>query len=753
VSSLFTRGYNVIPEPQKVELKSADFEFGPGWRIVLAEGVNANDVAAESLKEDLENRFSVVLQATGRGKAIELAVHPGSVDIGETTDKNKAALAEQAYILELASDRIRITANAPMGLFYGVETLVQLVKPAGEKLWLPEGKITDWPDLEQRNIMWEDLFHVEHVDVLKSALRQAAFYKINAFVLKLDGHFAYKSAPALVDPYALSPAELQELTDYGLRYHIQLIPYLDAPAHIPWILKHPEYANLREFPDSNYELCETNPDSIKLLEGMYQDLLDANKGVKYFLLSTDEPYFAGMADNAQCHEKQRAQELGSRGKVLAEFVTKTAGYLHDRGREVIIWGEFPLVPTDIPSLPSYLINGELYGEAFDRAFKERGIRQYIFTSNIEWEQFLFPDYYIPPASEILAGPWDGAYRPAPPGPGRVAELFHFGSAHPERSPADIRGTMLCGWDTQGTHMETMWLGYVAGSAVAWHPSVGGPQELTAAFYNLFYGPGAINMGRLYQWMSEEAEFWKDSWDLVASSARKGIWGDYPDIISQPRLPAEDQTLPLPPVPSSDLLKRDGAWGLENAKRLELASVYYSRNEALIDLLHANLQSAKFNRYNLEVYLSIAGLYQQNLDMLLDLQKIDNLLAAAERAAARADAREAIASVDSALDIAREIRNGRNEALHNVVQTWYKSWFPRVAEANGRRYLLEVDDVKDYLPYRTADMSYLVYRELLLPLGNWYDQVENARNQYAKGYDLPDRTDKFDWEDYQSCAKF
>ena len=261
------------------------------------------------------------------------------------------------------------------------------------------------------------------------------------------------------------------------------------------------------------------------------------------------------------------------------------------------------------------------------------------------------------------------------------------------------------------------------------------------------------MGRLYQWMSEEAEFWKGSWDLVASSARKGIWGDYPDVVFQPRLPAQDQTLPLPPVPSSDLLKRDGAWAIENAKRLELASVFHPRNEALIDLLHVSLQSVKFNRYNLEVYLSIAVLYRQNLEMLLGLQKIDNLLASAERAAARADARQAIACVDQALDIAKEIRKARNEALHDVVQTWYKSWLPRVAEANGRRYLLEVDDVKDYLPYRTADMSYLVYRELLLPLGNWYDQLESARNQYAKGYHLPERTDKLDWPDYQSGWKF
>ena len=35
----------------------------------------------------------------------------------------------------------------------------------------------------------------------------------------------------LSSPYALTPAELQELTDYGLKYHVQLIPYLDGPAH------------------------------------------------------------------------------------------------------------------------------------------------------------------------------------------------------------------------------------------------------------------------------------------------------------------------------------------------------------------------------------------------------------------------------------------------------------------------------------------------------------------------------------------
>src|SRR5574340_357680 len=398
---LFDRGYGVIPAPQKVELKGGDFEIGSGWRLQLGQGVTADDVAVETLKEGFETRHGITLETRGLGSAIELVVQPGSVEIGQAADGNKQALEEQAYRLELASGGIKITANAPTGLFYGVETLVQLVKHVESKLWLPVATITDWPDLGQRIIYWDDNHHLERMEVLKQALKQAAFYKINGFAVKLNGHFEFKSAPAVVDPYALTPAELQELTDYGLKHHVQLIPFLDGPAHIAFILKHPEYAELREFPDSNYELCTTNPDSYKLLEGMYQELMDANKGVNYFYLSTDEPYFVGMADNEQCHSRKRADELGSRGRLLAEFVTKTADYLHARGRNVVFWGEFPLVPDDIPSLPSYLINGEVYGKTFDEAFKSHGNKQMIFTSTVGWKELLFPSYYVRPATEML----------------------------------------------------------------------------------------------------------------------------------------------------------------------------------------------------------------------------------------------------------------------------------------------------------------------------------------------------------------
>ena len=75
---------------------------------------------------------------------------------------------------------------------------------------------------------------------------------------------------------------------------------------------------------------------------------------------------------------------------------------------------------------------------------------------------------------------------------------------------------------------------------------------------------------------------------------------------------------------------------------------------------------------------------------------------------------------------------------------YQDWYPRVAEANGRKYLDQVDDVKDHPPARTVDMSYLIYRELKYPLGQWAEEVRKVRNQFARDNNLPIREEMINW---------
>jgi hexosaminidase len=729
ISPLFLRGYTVIPAPRQVKLKADDFRFGDGWRLEAGSGVDRNSTAVRTLAEDLESRFGMRFGQAKDGPAVRLEIAPGTLAPGPAQDRDAAAIATQAYRLELSPAGIQIAANAGAGLFYGVETLVQLARMRGGQLWLPAGEIVDWPDLELRQIYWDDAHHLERPGELKRAIRQAAFFKVNGFAIKLEGHFQYASAPALVEPYALSPAELQELTDYGLRYYVQVIPYLDGPAHIAFILKHSEYAKLRAFPDSNYELCTVNPDSYKLMLGMFGDLLAANRGVQPIFLSTDEPYYAGMADNPQCREAARARELGSVGAALNEFTTKVATYLHEHGRTVIFWGEYPLKVADIAGLPSWIVNGETCGPEFDLAYKARGIRQMIYTST-EGEEKFFPDYFLLPSARRL--------HPQRGDNGHIAGARAQIAGDTARRDSDLMGMLVAGWADMGLHPETFWLGYATIAADGWNPAGPEAAEASSAFFSLFYGPSTSRMERLYQLMSIQAQTWSDTWEETDSTSRKPIWGDSERIFNPPH-PAHDLAYPT-------------SWSHDNAKRLEEADTALTENDELLGLLYANLQTADRNRYGLEVFTSIAQLYRQNLNMLEGFARIDAALSAAAAAVKEGKAKEGVAALDQALEIARRMRSERNEALRDATETWQKSWYPRVGEANGRRYLHELDDVKDHLPDRTVDMSYLVYRELLLPLEGWYDATQAARNRYAEAHGLAARNEPLAWSSLDPDVK-
>ena len=313
---------------------------------------------------------------------------------------------------------------------------------------------------------------------------------------------------------------------------------------------------------------------------------------------------------------------------------------------------------------------------------------------------------------------------------------------------------------RGLHPETFWLGYASITAAAWRPAPRSAQESAAAFYKLFYGDGAVNMNRVYQLMSQQAQSWSDSWERGPSS-RVALFGNSEGVF-HPRKPVHDQTLTLPPAPVLNLKvaaaasrkpskpeEAEGGWRSDNARRLQLAADALSDNDELLGLLEENLFSVQFNRYNLEVYVSIAQLYRQNLEMLQGVGRMSAFVKSAQKAAAAGKVKDALESLDGALEIAQDIRRQRNIALRDAVSTWYKSWLPRVEEANGRRFLHQLDDVKDHVPDRTVDMTYLVYRELQLPFGEWVSAIRGARNRFAAANHLPEKKSDFDWRDTET----
>lgn len=738
-------GSGLLPVPRKMTLTNDVKLFDGTWSVATGTNISVDDAAVNSLITEVNDRFNIELKRKGGQTSgiVKLEIKEGSVVIGKATDTNRGELMKQAYRLKLDANTITITANSSAGLYYGVQTLLQLLSTTNGKTTFPTGVIEDWPDLELRVIYWDDAHHLEKIKALKRAIRQAAHYKINGFALKLEGHFEYKIAKPIVEPYAYTPEEYQDLTNYAKKLHVQLIPFLDYPAHVSFILKHPEFESLRAYPNNNYQFSVVNPKSDELIRGMFDELFEANKGVKYVFLSTDEAYYVGKPDN----EKEAAKAAGGNGALLAKYITKVADHLHSKGRSSIIWGEYPLTKNDVAKLPPHIING-VYDNEVAELYKRQGIRQMIYTSTQGVEP-LFPEYYNYPVSKFEATDsiksnvlTDDEMAQGELGRGRVEGLLRTISKSISEKKADFMGTIVAGWGDSGLNPETFWLGYATGSAAGWNHENMTSMDLSDRFYRSFYRTDTEKIKKIFQLMSSQSQFWNDSWESAPLQLRTPIVGNSEGMFNEPRHLKDQTLLPLPSFKSNSLsLDRD--WNVLNAQRLTLAEKYLNENTQLLNLLRETLQTTDEQNFNLRVFESIAKLCRQSLIMLLDLQKIHSLLALSSSASLN-DPPSAIAFLDQALDKATETRNKRNEMLKSIEAVWYEEWFPRVAEANGRVFLDRVDDVKDHVPVRTVDMTYLIYRQLNYPMDKWWEQVLGTRNNLAKEKNLPSRNDKLNW---------
>ncbi|MCF0041404.1 glycoside hydrolase family 20 zincin-like fold domain-containing protein [Dyadobacter fanqingshengii] len=723
----------LLPLPQQLDLTEKLFPIGKNWKII-ADPALAKEQTVKSLQEGLKEAglpLSLAAgSAAGHSPAIRLVVQKGSVKIGASVDTNQIALARQAYRLSLKPGSITITANASQGLYYGVQTFLQLLRSQAPKMQLPEGEITDWPNVEVRMIYWDDAHHVEKLSALKRIIRQASTYKINAFSIKLEGHFNYKSAPAIVEPHALSPAEYQEMADFAKAHYVDLVPFLDAPAHVSFILKHPEYRKLRLIDDINYQFSVTNPETFKLLDAMFSELINASKGSKFIILSNDEAYYTGKAPS----EKAMADSLGGNGKLLAWFIKKMADRLHEQGRTVLFWGEFPLRKEDITALPSHLVNG-VYNNVIAADYKKHGIRQFVYTAT-QGAEPVFPNYYpLHTKTGVMA---DGSDRSS----GRVGDMMKEINTAFTENLSSFMGVVIAGWADAGLHPETFWLGYATATAAGWNSKNLTPADASARFMEAFYGPSQKDMDSVYHVLSEQAEFHTESWDWIPSPWRPMIKGNSDSLFLQPE---RDQTLPLLPVPEPGTLVIANKSYPVNAERFSTAQAMLPRNAYAQQLLRENKSRAGSQLYNLEVLESVAAICGQNLRMLVALNKVTDLL---QKASAAGNPAQAVKQLDAAMEMVGKLKTQRDSTLELVTKIWYKEWQPLVEEANGRKFLHQVDDIKDHQPVRTIDLSYLIYRELHYPLDQWWNDVKKVRNDYADKHQLPLMNKQLNWQQYK-----
>ncbi len=711
-TELRARGYAVLPAPRHVELLDETVHLNEDWGLDPTD-LGDDDVAVRALTGELMDEYGLDLPPrSAEGDMVRLAVQPGAVDTRTGDGRD-----EQAYRLTVTAHGIEVVGNAPAGLFYGVQTLLQLAAGDGRgALRLPAGTIMDWPEYALRFVHWDTKHHQDRIETLKRFLDWMARCKLNAVSFELEDKFEYPSHPVIGCPGALTTAQLQELVDYGLERHVQVVPNVQAPAHLCYVLKHEEFAHLR-CDGSNYQICMDDPEARRLLFDMYDDLCDATRGVAYFHVSTDEVYYAGI-----CEKHRRPYNAENRSLTWVDYVQAAHEHLAKRGRRILLWAEFPLLAEHVKLLPKDIVNGILGPRVkadFVRALDERGMDCLAYAS-MQGEERLFPNHFA------------FVDRRGRRQPGRLVDACETAlrpNAHSRRHPV---GTFAAAWDDSGLHNETFWLGWATMAQGGWSPGAAAVEQTVADFLDVYYGRDVVAMREVYGEMQDQARFWERSWDRVESTVRGPAYG-----CSAEKRPVRrhDLTLPAPALPTLPGLAVECVYRDRRGELLAEAAERLRQNDRLLGRLHANVPRARRNRYNLEVFLSLAHVIRHHLEALLAFGEAEDRLVRAQ-AAARAD------SPQEALDLLAGARDGiegvlaRKDAVYaNLVRVWETSRRPRNAPAGGREFVHVLDDVKDHFADRRADLTYHTAPFERIRLDAWRDALGEIIEDYARAHTL------------------
>ncbi len=709
VSELRSQGYTIFPDPQNVNLSGRNIVIDNSW------SVSAIGTVSQKISQGLKSRTAELhgLHFKGEGSSsIELRISKDA--IGNISDPDRS---KQAYRLTLKDRKVVIEGNDEVGLFYGVQSFLQLIKPVYDSTYqLPEGTITDWPDLEMRFVHWDTKHHQAKLETLKRYIDWLAYFKVNAIAFEIEDKYEYPSHPIIGAPNAFTKAEMHELTQYALERYIQLVPNVQAPSHMAFVLKHKEFEHLRA-DGSNYHICMCDEEAMELIFDMYQDMIDATPGVDYFFVSTDEVYYAGICGKCELEYNDK-----NRSQTWVNYLQRVNKWMNKRGRRVLAWVEYPLLPEDISEVPSNVIDaimGPHKNSEWTINETKAGIDQLAYSS-MQGSEYLFPNYF------------PTVYRDRKI-EGRLYDAYN---TIPERlkNGASLIGTFAAAWDDAGLHSETFWLGWATVTQYAWTAGTPSLNENIVDFINIYYGVDSPELLSSYALLLEGARFYESMWDKeptrerdkgYGSSYGKGIGGDFKDLLIQP-----------PPLPTSEDLNIKPFFREKYGHKIEEAIALVSKNDQLIFQLLNQIKSVKHNSYNLEVYLSIAYLERYAMNSIIKLAEIEDVLIQASKTGI--DKSQAIDLLIQSHDMAENILKEQDEMWAQLTYTWEKSRLTKGASANGRDFYHEFDDVKDHFADRRKGLEYMLAPFERIGLPAWKEQLAEIINEYATTHNIPIR---------------
>ncbi|OGV71771.1 MAG: hypothetical protein A3K19_06805 [Lentisphaerae bacterium RIFOXYB12_FULL_65_16] len=336
------------PRPKQMELKPERFAFDAKAVIGIPKDCSERTrTTARHLRDELYELMGMqlpIVQAPAEACFI-LALRDQAPSLDQATADAVAKLPAEGYFAEVTEKGVTLIGADEPGLYYACVTFLQLFRANLIRKHEPAlgcARILDWPDRPMRIVVhwlhgrWRPKEPCYSLDTLKRWVKDVlAGSKYNYWSPMFNELFAYddeaRMTPGGSTRYFMTRDEYGELVRFAREHFVEAVPAFQSGGHSHHlVIPHPE------FQEPGYSHDQANvlhPDYYKTLFSIYQDLLDATPGAKYFHIWHDEWWHQAKTAIADEFEGKK------RWEIYRDDLLKIHEFFRQRGVKVMMFGD------------------------------------------------------------------------------------------------------------------------------------------------------------------------------------------------------------------------------------------------------------------------------------------------------------------------------------------------------------------------------------------------------------------------------
>jgi len=355
----------LIPTPQRIDIKSSDFKLEQTTEIVInnLDPFYGNELL-NYIQQELD--FQLKLVQKSNGSSIELLKTSKKEELKNVLTINNLDTTfhtgTEGYVLDISPKTISIIAQTDAGIFYGIQTLKQIIAANQIGDNIPCLTIYDYPNIPVR--AWQDDISrgpIPTMELLKEQIQKMASYKLNYIYLYIEHVFKLEKHPGIAPDDGISKAQIIELSQYAKQYHVQLIGGYQSFGHMAKTLSHPDYQHLAE---NEHIISPALDESYEFLEDVYDEIVPVFNS-EYFNINCDETFGLGEGKS-----KEMVDSMGIDG-VYIYHITKLNNILEKYDKKILMWGDiisgYPNTVKQLPEDITVLAWGYHAADSFDYA--------------------------------------------------------------------------------------------------------------------------------------------------------------------------------------------------------------------------------------------------------------------------------------------------------------------------------------------------------------------------------------------------